>query len=59
MTMRDGYTKILVQLKNSHKSFLILGDTIDLKSQINENELLIESGLNSTFLFEMSSSSFL
>lgn len=43
MTMRDGYTKILVQLKNSHKSFLILGETIDLKSQINENESLIKT----------------
>lgn len=43
MTIRDGYSKILVQLKNSHKAFLILGETIDLKEQINENELLIKN----------------
>jgi transposase len=41
MTIRDGYVKINVQLKNSLKALLILSETVDIKEQIKQQKLMI------------------
>lgn len=42
MGMRDGYVKIKVQLKNSHKALEIINKSINIKAQLKEHQLLIK-----------------
>ncbi len=42
MGIRDGYVKIIVQLKNSLKALEIINESVNIKSQINDHKLLIK-----------------
>jgi transposase len=42
MGMRDGYVKINVQLKNSFKALEIIHQSINIKQQLNDHQLLIK-----------------
>lgn len=46
MSIRDGYVKISVQLKNSLKALLILNNTVDIKEQIKAHKQLIKKQEN-------------
>lgn len=42
MSMRDGYVKINVQLKNSFKALEIIHQSVNIKQQLNDHQLLIK-----------------
>lgn len=42
MGIRDGYIKIIVQLKNSLKALEIINKSVNIKTQINDHKLLIK-----------------
>ena len=43
MTMREGYVKIVVQLKNSLKAFKVIKDLVPLSSQLKAHQKLIDA----------------